>query len=729
MTLSVWRYAHLLLALFSGLFLVMASVTGVILAADTVIQKTQPYCVAQFNEITLAESLPALRKKYPEITEIRVDHNGFVTLQGMDANDNDVNAYVHPLTGEILGEPQKESAFIKWVTSFHRSLFLHEAGRFFVGINAFLLLLITISGAALVIKRQKNFRRFFAKISDENFFSRYHVISGRLALLPIFILSLTGAYLSIERFHLFGEEKIEHKISEKKTKAKGEQLELAKMAVFRNVHLADVKKIEFPFTDDPDEYYTIKLKNREIVADQNSGTILSSVPYQSSTIFASLSLGLHTGRVGILWAIVLLCSCVSILFFIYSGFAITLSRRSLQIKNKYSAQESNIILLTGSENGSTIRFADAIHKQLLSAGYKSYLAQANSYQTYSKATHLIVFTATHGLGDAPANANKLLNLLNVVEQPHSIHTSVVGFGSTNYPDFCGYAKKVYTLLSKKNWAELSPLHTVNNKSVVEFTNWVRGWSERNKLPLATTPAIYNEKPTPLKHFTVLSKQSDNENTFILTLKAPFFSRFTSGDLLGIYPLNDNTERLYSIGKINNNIQLVIKLHENGVGSNFLNNLNIGDKFKARVIKNVSFHLPANKPVIMIANGTGVAPFLGMFTCGNKQYNYQLYSGFRCETNLTAYYKNMAVAEIQKHHLKGFHFAFSRQTNKMHVMDLIRRDADYFLNHLVNGGIIMLCGSIAMQQDVEKILDQILNDKKIQSLSNFKNNGQLLADCY
>lgn len=161
MTLSVWRYAHLLLALCSGLFLILASVTGIILAADTIVHKTEPYRVAQFNEITLSQSLPALRKKYSEISEISVDHNGFVTLQGMDANDNDVNAYIDPLTGKILGKPHKENAFIKWVTSFHRSLFLHETGRIFVGINAFLLLLITISGTALVLKRQKSLKTLF----------------------------------------------------------------------------------------------------------------------------------------------------------------------------------------------------------------------------------------------------------------------------------------------------------------------------------------------------------------------------------------------------------------------------------------------------------------------------------------------------------------------------------------------------------------------------------------
>src|SRR3990167_10065153 len=126
MTLSFWRYAHLALAVFSSLFLVLASVTGTILAIDAIQEKTPPYRVENFEKITLAETLPVLRKTYPEITELSVDHNQFVTLQAIDQEDNDVNAYIDPTTGKTLGEPIKKTEFIQWVTALHRSLFLKE---------------------------------------------------------------------------------------------------------------------------------------------------------------------------------------------------------------------------------------------------------------------------------------------------------------------------------------------------------------------------------------------------------------------------------------------------------------------------------------------------------------------------------------------------------------------------------------------------------------------------
>ena len=135
--------------------LIVASSTGVILAYDAAQEKVQPYRVDDFSELNLAQSLPELRKVFPEITEITVDHNQFVTLEGFDQDGKEVKAYINPKTGKILGKPIEKSEFINWVTSLHRSLFLKETGRFAVGIISFLLMLISISGLILIIKDNK----------------------------------------------------------------------------------------------------------------------------------------------------------------------------------------------------------------------------------------------------------------------------------------------------------------------------------------------------------------------------------------------------------------------------------------------------------------------------------------------------------------------------------------------------------------------------------------------
>nr|WP_199001121.1 PepSY domain-containing protein [Flavobacterium sp. ASV13] len=727
MTLSFWRYAHLALALFSSIFLLLASVSGIILAVDAVQEKTLPYKAENFDKITLGQTLPILKKEYSEITELSVDYNQFVTLKAIDADGNDINAYIDPKTGKALGTPAKKSEFIQWVTSFHRSLFLHETGRFFVGVISFCLLLISISGFVLVLKRQRGIRNFFSKVIKEYFAQYYHVVLGRLALIPILIIALTGTYLSLERFNFFmGEEKAKPVKTELSAETK-------KTSIFKTTLLSDVKKIEFPFTDDPEEYYIIELKDREIEVNQVDGTVLSEKRSPFTVQLSALSLDLHTGRINGIWALILAIACLNILFFIYSGFAITLKRRSSRIKNKFKVNESNYILLVGSENGSSFRFANAILKQLIGHGKKAFIAELNSFSVYPKAEHIIVFSSTHGLGDAPSNGTKFKALLQKQNQEQKIKFSVVGFGSKSYPDFCQFAIEIDQLLEAQNWAErFLDLQTVNDKSAVEFVDWIKLWSAKTEISLATTPSLYNHIPKGLEKLMVLDKTpiSETEHTFILTLRANSRSKFASGDLLAIYPANDSRERLYSIGNHSGNVQLVVKLHPNGLGSGFLNNLEPGNTIKARIINNKAFHFPKKAPkVAFISNGTGIAPFLGMIEQNKTKKEIHLYSGFRMETPTLLAYKKFAGIMIQREHLDHFHVALSREAQHIYVMDLIKRDEAFFIDLLKQGGVIMICGSLAMQQDVEIILNQLCLENGTKSLSEYKNNGQLLTDCY
>lgn len=728
MTLSFWRYSHLALAVFSSLFLLLASVTGTILAVDAIQEKTTSYRAENFDTITLGETLPVLKKIYPEITELTVDHNQFVTLQGIDQEGNDVNAYIDPRTGKALGEPIKKSEFIQWITGLHRSLFLKETGRFIVGFTSFLLVLISISGFVLILKRQQGIRNFFSKIIKEYFAQYYHVVLGRLALIPILLIAATGTYLTLEKFNFF--------IPKTDSKNQTETVITPtsnKTSVFQNTLLTDVQKIEFPFSDDPEEYYIIQLNDREIEVNQMTGAVISEKHFSSTALLTDLSLDLHTGRTNAIWAFILGIASLNILFFIYSGFTMTLKRRASRIKNNFKADESKYILLVGSENGSTLAFANAIHKQLMAYGEKVFLTELNNYTTFPKAEHFIIFSSTHGLGDAPSNANKFISLLHKTEQQQKINFSVVGFGSTAYPDFCGFAHEIDYLLQKQSWSErLLELQTVNDKSVEDFVNWIQMWNAKTAVPFSTTPSLYNHVPKGLQKLMVLDKTkiSETEHSFLITLRAGVRTKFNSGDLLAIYPANDSRERLYSIGNHNGNIQLVVKLHPSGLGSGFLYDLEPGQILKARILTNPAFHFPQKAPkVAMISNGTGIAPFLGMIEQNKKKAEIHLYSGFRQKTETVLGYKTFANEMIEKHQLKSFHLALSREVNYDYVMDLIRRDADFFTDLLTHGGVVMICGSLSMQRDVETILTELCLTKTNTDIVKYKAKKQILTDCY
>ncbi|WP_374329832.1 PepSY domain-containing protein [Soonwooa sp.] len=728
MTLSIWRYAHLALAIISSAFLLILSVTGVILAYDAIDEKAPAYRVENFQELNLGHVLPTLRDSYFEVLEVKVDHNDFVTIDALDENGNPVKSYIDPNSGKKIGNIKPKSDFINWTTALHRSLFLKETGRAIVGVVSFILFLISISGFVLILKRQQGIKHFFTRIRKDFFSQYFHVVSGRLLLIPILIVALTGSFIFMLRLDFFKGENQEIKHTAKA----GEAKDLKDIPFFKNTALDDVERIEFPFVaDDEAEPFIVHLKDRSVSVNQVTGEIISETKYPYSAVLEKINLDLHTGKTSRFWAFILGVASLNIVFFIYTGFVIMFRRTRTKIKNQFKSKDAEIILLVGSENGTTLTFADNIHKQLLGQGKKSFLAQMNQFEAYPKAKHLVVFTSTYGFGEAPTNANRFESLVKTTSQDHPISFSVVGFGSKSYPDYCEFAVSVNRLLNEQSWAtELVNLCTVNDRSTQEFVHWAQLWSEKSLVALATAPTVYEAKIPDLKEFEVVEKSIpiEENSTFKVVLKPNKKQSFESGDLLAIYPENDNKERFYSVGKVGQNIQLLVKFFPGGLGSGYLNQLKVGSKISGRIMENAKFHLPKDaQKIAMIANGTGIAPFLGMIDENETKKNIRLYSGFRFDNSQAKDYQKFAQEQQSKGHLESLHLAFSREENKQYVMDLLKNDETYFADLLKNGGVIMICGALKMQRDVEKVLEDITLKYHHQPLSSYEN--QILTDCY
>ena len=574
-------------------------------------------------------------------------------------------------------------------------------------------------------------KRFFTKIARDNFAQYYHVVLGRLSLIPIFIIALSGTYLSLERFGLVGNPKAPSEIDFDAIRSTPVK-DAADFPIFKNTKFTQVQSIEFPFSEDPEDYFTLKLKDREITVNQLTGDILSSDVYPTTVLLTNLSLDLHTGRASSIWAILLAVATGNILFFIYSGFTITLKRSVKQVKNKFSAQDSRFIILVGSENGGTFRFAQAIHQQLINQGESSFLAELNQYTTFSKADYLIIITATYGLGEAPTNATKFKRLLEEHPQSRAMQYSVLGFGSHAYSDFCQFAFEVNHVLAQQPWAtQLIDVHTVNDKAPDEFNLWVETWSQQAGIPITVLPEFHQAPSYTVEALTVTYSTSITSlnDTFLIRFRLERDTPVTSGDLLVIYPENDHRERLYSIGMIEKEIQLSVRMYPNGLGSGFLQKLILGQTILARIIDNQHFHFPKNAPaVLMISNGTGIAPFLGMISENVEQKPCVLYCGFREQQSFTRY-QHFLETHKSKKQVDDVHITFSREGKMQYVSALILRDAEAVTSLLSTGGVIMICGSLAMQRDLIELLDQLCQSKLNKGVSFFQSRGQILTDCY
>lgn len=738
MTISIWRYSHLVLAAISSIFLLMASITGVILAVEPISHQTKAYASQELDEISLAIAISGLKENYDEVFSLEVESSGFVKASVLTEDFETLDIYIDPKTGEQLGEVAKRPGIFSFATNLHRSLFLKSTGRFFVGVVSFLLFLITITGMFLLAKRQGGIKKLFSKVQKEYFEMRYHVILSRWLFIPIVILSITGVYLSLEKFELLPETKVEYQnnITSENTQA---YESISAIPYFQETFLSEVRKVDFPFSEDPDDYFHIALKDKEIKVNQETGAIVSSAQYPFVKLASQLSWVLHTGEGSVLWSLVLLIASASLIFFMYSGFVMYLKRsKKVGIKSAMPTKdESEFIILVGSETGSTYEFATRLYNALTNIGKKTHLSELNKYSTYAQAKHIVVLTSTYGEGEAPTNAWNFTDFFAEVQQPNNVQYAVVGFGSLEYPDYCQFAIDVDSILATtEEFQRILPLYRINDENFTDFEKWTKKWSDIIEVPLKVDRPYKKRKKLKQLSFEVVERTAVNQDdTFLIKLKPKRWTKFTSGDLLSIFPNDTGNARQYSIAKIGKEILLSVKKHEFGKVSPFLSTLNKGDILKAAIEPNTHFHFPKKTAsAVLIANGTGIAPFLGMMH-KNKNTPINLIWGSRTiqSSNIYDGYFNNNSSNTKKNGeqnpLLKIHKCFSREENKQYVQDLVKQNQDAIVKSLEENGTLMICGSLSMQHDVLNILEKVLKEKSGISLDMLLHRQQLRLDCY
>ncbi|MEC3906162.1 PepSY domain-containing protein [Tamlana sp. 2201CG12-4] len=730
MTVSIWRYSHLLLAISSSVFILLATLTGLVLAFEPISNQLKPYAVEDAGTLSLSKTIEHLKAEYDEVISIEIDKNDFVIASVVTKKGKNETFYINPFTAKKIGDIIEKAPVFKFATNLHRSLFLKSTGRAIVGFVSFVLLLMAVTGICLIIKRQGGLKYFFSKVIKEDSAPYYHTVIGRLALIPLIIVTITGIYLSLEKFSLLPPDKTISVLKDvdldEISKKNGVDINL-----FQSITLNDIKHLEFPFSEDIEDYFVLKLKDKALQVNQYSGAIVSEKKTGWVALVSGWSMMLHTGQGSIFWSVVLLLTCLALLFFIYSGFAMALYRKknSIKIKNKFNKDSAEYIILIGSETGSTFKFAKTLYDALITQGKSVFVSELNSYTHYKQAKHLVVFTSTYGNGEAPVNATHFEKLVHIVSQSNTLQYSVVGFGSLAYKSYCQYAIIVDALLQMHHkFVPDLKLHKIHNQSFDAFKSWIKNWEKSKGLNLQVKNSVQVLNSKPLKLFRVVSRSEINtDNSFLVALEPAQKVKFTSGDLLSVFPKEDPVERLYSIGKVHNNILLSIKKHEFGVCSKYLNELKIGDMILADIKPNSHFHFPASaKEVIMIANGTGLAPFLGMIN--NETIHHTktyLFWGGRTKASYQMYSKLIDKAFYERK-LSGIYLSFSREeSQKKYVQNALAEKEDLITRVLQNNGIIMICGSLAMQKGVKETLGSI----SVSKLGIPLNMNQIKSDCY
>ena len=87
MVFSIWRFSHLTLAISSFVFILIASVTGIILAIEPISEQLKPYSAEGLENTSLASTIAILENEYNEVISIEKDYNDFKVLYFQHLNN------------------------------------------------------------------------------------------------------------------------------------------------------------------------------------------------------------------------------------------------------------------------------------------------------------------------------------------------------------------------------------------------------------------------------------------------------------------------------------------------------------------------------------------------------------------------------------------------------------------------------------------------------------------
>lgn len=721
----MWRGIHTWLGLASLALVVVLALSGALLsvvpARDSLSANVQ-----SAGGQSVADVLGRIDLTGLEPDRLERKPSGAVALSYFDASGTPQTSYVDVTTGSLTGPVGKGSPFWVGLKDFHRALFLRDTGRGITGIGAFALAFVSLAGVFVLAARMGGFARLFDRVRGTPS-ARWHSVISRIVLLPLMLSSLTGVYMVLTDFAIVPVTQIES--LQFPESAQGlPPVQPGTLHGLAEIPLDKLIQLQFPFAGDTFDVFTATTASGLTLVDQFSGDVLETVPATLSMKIYAWFYALHTGEGMAIVGIILGLAALSVPVLGVTGVLIWWARRrrKVRIAANAAASEADIVVLVGSESGSTWGFARSLHKELTGAGHKVHTDAMNSFGAqFTNARHILFLTATYGNGTAPGNADQFIARLADLPDKPRWSFSVLGFGDRAFPHYCAFAKDVDAALTAQGATRALELELINRQSPQAFATW---GTELGRV-LETPLALRHEIELPPTHSLTLMERK----VYGVEVQAPtavlrfrresgprpgFWSRifgtsrstfFEPTDLLGILPPGSKVPRYYSVSSdaSDDSVEICVRQQIGGECSGLLHRMKIGDRIEAFVKENPDFRpAPGRKPVIMVSAGTGIAPFVGLLRANRSHRPMHLFWGGRSEQS-DFLYQNTLEQCRDDNRLTSLVTAFSRDTDHAYVQDRIRADADRLRQLIRKGGAIMVCGGDAMAQAVAAEFNTLL----------------------
>ncbi|WP_345797566.1 PepSY domain-containing protein [Castellaniella sp. MT123] len=732
-----WRRIHRWLGLGAGTLALLIGVTGLILAFFPVRDSWQ--AVQADHGLPVALLAQRVVDHVPGVEEIRRLPSGDIVVYSFNGGQARASR-VDPADGRVLGD-YAASATERWVRNLHRSFFLNDPGRLGAAAVALSMLLLSVSGVLLLVRRLGGWRHLLRPVRGTPA-QRVHAVAGRI-LVPILALSsLTALYMSATTFSLIPTDSAAD--PDVISVADGRpDLPVANLPLLRALSADGLRKLNFPAADDPEDVWRLSTDWGDGWIDRHSGHVLAWEPATPSRRIYDWIYALHTGQGLWLWALILGLAGLGIPVFWVSGYLVWRQGRARRphLAGNAPAGRADILIFVASEGGTTWGFAKALHDAFLRNGHAVHTAPLEQFQVPGAARQVFVLAATYGDGQAPAHAARALD--RIADLPAgSVPVTVLGFGDRQFPAFCGYAEALDRLLRQRDWPATLPLECVHQQSAQQFDRWAAALSLALGETLAPDYVPYIPPTVPLELVSREDYPGDSGATVVLRfrwqdygwsdrIRGRAMPRFRAGDLVGIAPPTSPVPRYYSLASSFRDgfLEICVKRMPGGACSGFLHDLKPGDSIRAFIKANPGFQLDGRRlPVVLIGSGTGVAPLAGFIRDNTRKVPMVLYFGAR-NPDEDFYFGKSIKGWLADGRLSGLRTAFSRVPDGGgYVQDALCRDADRLRALVSKGAVLRVCGSRPMAAGVAEVLDGILAGAGL-SVHRLRERGRYAEDVF
>ncbi len=733
------RRFHSIAGLVGALLVSFMALTGAILSLQPAVETIS----AGSGGSNVAQLASAVASQLPGVERITRSASGVVVAYYKDAGLYQA-AQIDPASGAVKG-PYEPSPFFTFMSELHRSLFFGEAGRIAAGLASVGIAVLAVSGIVLIVKRMGGWRRLLGRVRGTAM-SRLHAQLGRLAVIGLVITSLSGAWMSGVYFELVPDgSSLAFALAPSSSGDTPAAIDT--LTALASTPLTDLRELLLPAAGDSADVFTLTTSAGQGYVDQSTGAMLSFTANSFwQQVYETIYL-LHTGQ-GAWWLGLLLgLVALAVPAMAVTGIAIWLGeqRNRIQLPANTAWTRARTIILVGTENGSTMGFAAALHRALVADGDLVHTAPMNSVHYYPRAERLLVLTATYGDGQPPASAKSFLTRLDRLDRAPAPSFAVLGFGDRSFPAFCGYADAVQSALSAAGASALFAPGTVDRQSGQDFAAWGQRLHDSAGAPLqlAYTPPLPQTRtltlvdredfgtevqaPTAILRFAA----APGRRSFLDRLlgRGPALPAFDVGDLVGIIPPGSIVPRYYSLASSSQDgvLEICVRKQIGGVCSAYLHSLVPGAMVDAFVRSNPDFRPAARRPMILIGAGAGVAPLAGFIRHNRPSRPAYLFFGAR-DPGSDFLYRQQLEQALDDGRLSGLSMAFSRVVGGRYVQQSLGEEADTVRRLIADGAQILVCGSLEMARGVEAALDAVLTPLGL-SVTSLKAQGRFLEDAY